>query len=562
MVRPSRRTFLKGIGVASAGTLLGSTALGQESPSVGTDWPTAFGTDGRTSFTTGSGPSGPYATNDFGIDTDLNPDEALLQEDPLPLVVDDGTLFVTTNYFYSETNGEVAAFDASGDGLIWYKSEGIGLVAGAPTITDDTLYVATSSFGAIVEDELGSEPNKGGFKAIDRETGETKWTYKREEQWLGSPVVHDGTIYALGGDGLYALNPDGTEKWMIEANGRTLARVGETLYTGDWWGLTAFDMDGNEKWSAEIPEDANGEGVVATEEFLYVTNQELYFEETTNNSIWAFSTVDGSLAWEAHVSADYEWSTPTRVSDVAVGNGVLYLTSYDVNNDVGAVHALDAQTGEEQWQFTTAAKLVSRPSVTQETVYAGGYFQSKYTAGESAYTNVAAQYALDVTSGEERWNYAFHDARSGLKAFTTTPVDDRLYVQVSTKGMPIDRERGFVRVLKSSEAKPGDMHQLADDTPTKPELPKPDAAIASQPPNAENIDFDSGAVVTLDGSESTSENGDITSYQWDIDADSEFEKTGETIEVELDYCGVLEVTLRVTDEAGQTTTEKIKLSTV
>ncbi|MFC6990507.1 PKD domain-containing protein [Haladaptatus sp. GCM10025707] len=120
---------------------------------------------------------------------------------------------------------------------------------------------------------------------------------------------------------------------------------------------------------------------------------------------------------------------------------------------------------------------------------------------------------------------------------------------------------GGVYVLESSESEPGPTHTLVDDTPYKEEEPVR-AVITSDPENAEELDFDSGATVTLSGGDSSSPTGEIVSYEWDIDADGEFEKSGESIEVELDYCGILEMTLRVTDDSDRTQTTSISLSTV
>lgn len=56
--------------------------------------------------------------------------------------------------------------------------------------------------------------------------------------------------------------------------------------------------------------------------------------------------------------------------------------------------------------------------------------------------------------------------------------------------------------------------------------------------------------------------GSIASIEWDINGDSEFEQTGEMAAVSLNFCGNLPVTVRVTDDSGQSVTESVTLSTV
>ncbi|MFC6990506.1 PQQ-binding-like beta-propeller repeat protein [Haladaptatus sp. GCM10025707] len=553
MRRPSRRTLLKGIGIAGTATLLGSNALAAEGEANDVEWPTAFHDDGRTSYAPTTG-LGPHAALDFEIDDGGS--SPPLENDPLPLVVNDGTLFVTTQYWTSfETHGEIAAYDATGDGLVWYRGEDIGFVEGPPTVAAGTLYVCTNPDGPKAGDDTVREPNKGGLRAYDAETGDLLWKFKKRTRWEGSPIFHDDTLYAVSKEHLYALTPDGTVKWRTENGGYTLARVGETLYTFDYKTLSAISTDGTKKWTKTLPENTDNESLVATGTHLFVTHYDKGNE--FSDTVWALSPDDGSVVWKTQVAPDNGDSRANRISAPATDGKKVYVTS--IGNNASALHALSVEDGEEVWQYTSGAELVSRPTVTEDTVYAGG---THITSVKDPIPG-AAQYAFDAESGEKRWGFGFREGYGYSPVNTAAQANDRLYIQLSGEGYPPHgSEAGVVRVVKPSETPPAGEHKLADDTPEKPEKPKPEPKITTQPPNAEERDFDSGATVTLHGSESTSENGPISSYEWDIDADGEFEKTGESIDVELDYCGVLDVTLRVTDEAGQTATESIPLSTV
>jgi LPXTG-motif cell wall-anchored protein len=59
-----------------------------------------------------------------------------------------------------------------------------------------------------------------------------------------------------------------------------------------------------------------------------------------------------------------------------------------------------------------------------------------------------------------------------------------------------------------------------------------------------------GSTVTVSGTDSTDPDGSIVSYEWDLDGDGLFERTGPTIDVSLRDQGEVTVTLRVTDDDG------------
>ncbi|WP_161569337.1 PKD domain-containing protein [Halapricum salinum] len=67
--------------------------------------------------------------------------------------------------------------------------------------------------------------------------------------------------------------------------------------------------------------------------------------------------------------------------------------------------------------------------------------------------------------------------------------------------------------------------------------------------------------VTFDGTAS-SDNVGITSYEWDVDGDGTYETTGETASHTYADTGTYTVTLRVTDDAGNTDTDTLTVSVV
>ena len=89
----------------------------------------------------------------------------------------------------------------------------------------------------------------------------------------------------------------------------------------------------------------------------------------------------------------------------------------------------------------------------------------------------------------------------------------------------------------------------------------PVARIETEPANAADLDLSRGQTVTLDASSSSDPDGDITSYEWDVDGTDGFDEEDDTVEVTMSFCGELPVTLRVTGDDGTTATEEVVLST-
>lgn len=133
-------------------------------------------------------------------------------------------------------------------GINWWHFKNAGEVRSSPAIgSDGTIYV-------------GSED--GGFYAINPD-GSQKWVVDTNTIYSSPVIGIDGTIYIqASGGGLYAINPDGTEKWHNHLLGTiaaaSTAAIGDngTIYvqgcqfvgSTSRGGLFAFNPDGTEKW--------------------------------------------------------------------------------------------------------------------------------------------------------------------------------------------------------------------------------------------------------------------------------------------------------------------------
>lgn len=249
--------------------------------------------------------------------------------------------------------GELVAIDKFGD-VKWHKrlphwsysSPVIGVVSVEDEFGDVSkeirIYVGSEEEGAITA--FGPDGEKKWEKLIWKDT-----TYKI----AAAPVIgDDGTIYvgvdvgdgANDGDrsGLFALNPDGTEKWRTNEpigfikSSPAIARDG-TIYVGttiDYNGDGLFRLcainpeDGKVKW--KFGGDAGYDGKMVSSPIIGFDGT-IYFG-TTYGFIYAVNP-DGTRKWRLYTKED-EYVIGEIYSSPAIGaNGVIYFGSQkDIGN--------------------------------------------------------------------------------------------------------------------------------------------------------------------------------------------------------------------------------------
>jgi outer membrane protein assembly factor BamB len=104
-----------------------------------------------------------------------------------------------------------------------------------------------------------------------------------------------------------------------------------------------------------------------------------FFFGTTGGSFYRINQ-DGQEVWKTNTEGRIE-TTP------AIAFGSVFFGASD-----GTLHALDAQTGNELWQFPTGSGVLSPPAIASN-----GILYQATTSGSI--------YALNVTNGAELWSY-------------------------------------------------------------------------------------------------------------------------------------------------------------
>jgi outer membrane protein assembly factor BamB len=167
-----------------------------------------------------------------------------------------------------------------------------------------TMYVPTSS------------PN-GHLFAIDVATGDIQWVFEISELTYGGGALvgSDGTIYQGSDAAIYAINPNGTQKWKIATGGSgALARVRAfpamsadgTLYCVSNSTLYAINASsGSDVWTKPLPNEAAiGSAVlVGKDGIIYVgTNKGMFACTPEGTDKWSNTdallnvTESGSMA--------------------------------------------------------------------------------------------------------------------------------------------------------------------------------------------------------------------------------------------------------------------------
>ncbi|WP_254280588.1 PQQ-binding-like beta-propeller repeat protein [Haloarcula marina] len=194
-----------------------------------------------------------------------------------PTVVD-GTVYIGGG-------SGVMAVDAESGDVLWQK--GIGWVAdGAVAVAEDKVIAAT----------------RNGLVCQSAETGEEEWVYfGAGQENPPNPVVDDGTVYGVGGQGsgtLFALDiDDGSESWVLDLPVDRVDRtpiVGtETIFVctqSSRQGIFAVDRSsGDIQWRGE---NLYGMQAFASESSVYTAGNPdgvAALDATTGNALWEFA---------------------------------------------------------------------------------------------------------------------------------------------------------------------------------------------------------------------------------------------------------------------------------
>ncbi|HIH28320.1 MAG TPA: PQQ-like beta-propeller repeat protein [Thermoplasmata archaeon] len=292
------------------------------------------------------------------------------------------------------------------------------------------------------------------FYALNLDVGTEEWSIKIEGSSTCSPsIAADDTIYF--GDNsyiIYALNPDGTEKWRyatgyIVMGSPAISIEDGTIYigSGDYY-LYALYPNGTLRWRFETGDHIKGSASIATDGTIYIPsfdgylyalypNGTLRWRVSTGDSLAAagvaigkFGTIyvgtemlraynpDGTLKWMIDVQGYIEGTVPAVSAD-----GTIYVSA---DNCLVAVNP----DGTEKWRIPLSNEQVrSSPSIgPDDRVYVGstkGNYGFLHALGILDPNAPTAPTIIGKIKGkvERSYDYIFR---------STSPVENDVFYQI------------------------------------------------------------------------------------------------------------------------------------
>ena len=255
------------------------------------------------------------------------------------------------------------------DNLDWhtYLGQGENGIMGTPRAENSNLSPSYPELSWPMFQHDAQHTGRSNYNVLEN-IGE-EWTYELAVVESVSSVIRssqpiigkDGVIYfGIGETGenswgkLYAINPDGTEKWIFNLDSFlfTLAvgKDGTTIYVPTLdKGVYALTSEGQEKWRF-FPEDIGKVSAITIGE-----DNNIYFTD----HLYLYSVdSDGNLNWRQN-----GWSVE---GGPAIGlNGVIYVVSPE-----GGLYAYNPEDGSVKWQVTFEYDEANAPVVGQDgTIY-------------------------------------------------------------------------------------------------------------------------------------------------------------------------------------------------
>ncbi len=258
-----------------------------------------------------------------------------------PAIASDG--FIHTASFYSRR--------------IFRLNPGTGAIEGE-YFTNARIRYSCPVFAADGTVYVGGYNKTGkGFYSLTASLETINWVYKPGEDFNSTPAIGaDGTIYvSTTDDYVYAINPDGTEKWTKEYGS---------------WSATAIAIG------------SNG------------TNETIYFagETTTGGVLIAYNATNGNEKWRKVLPAKVNHGGPAIAPD-----GTVYLGGYEEK-----LIAYNPETGDEKWSYTANGAIETVPAIDNDgNLYFGdlaGFFHVVGPDGEKAWKSLKLGDKIDSSA--------------------------------------------------------------------------------------------------------------------------------------------------------------------
>lgn len=269
-------------------------------------------------------------------------------------------------------------------------------------VTSNPTQVWSTNLSPYTIDSLSPVIGPGGtiyIGSIDRNLyavnpdGSQKWAFQAAGDVNSvAAIAGDGTIYFNTVPGLfYAINPDGSQKWTFVAGGTSSPTVeadGTVYVGGEDKQFYAINPDGSQKWAYDVTGYVLHSPAVASDGTIYVGGNYIGMAGGGVDRFVALNP-DGTLKWD---------KTPVHPggSAPAVGqDGTVYVISVMGTPPVSNLIALNPLNGSTKWTFSKQVTGFSAPSIGPD---------GKVYISAEGLTN-GRLYAINPANGMEVWNY-------------------------------------------------------------------------------------------------------------------------------------------------------------
>jgi len=248
--------------------------------------------------------------------------------------------------------------------------------------------------------------------------GTEKWRYPvvwGKRYWLAPAVSADGTIYFTAFDYLYALDPDGSLKWSYKTGlSAKVPAFGSdgTVYVTDTNKLFALSSEGEWIWDYQYPTSEFTDPVIGTDGTIYL------------GCIGFLDSWHGILAVNPNGTLEWKYETSDNVhTTLSLGyGGVIYFGTYD--KYLNALYP----DGTFMWRFDTRSKVYFPPSVGPDSTLYFGEF-SYYFYAVDYYGNLKWWHPIRVTNSSPAIGAdgTIYVEDSGSDLFAFSPEGDVLW---------------------------------------------------------------------------------------------------------------------------------------
>ncbi len=257
-----------------------------------------------------------------------------------------------------------------------------GTFCSSPTLgPDGTIYVTAYKSAMGLDTDV--------FLYAIEPDGTERWRLVRRRSPFGgwgypSPAIDpDGTIYFAVEETLYAIDPDGTERWSfhigmvssspaIGTDGTVYISTHRTHWDPGAY-FYAIEPDGTERWRFESDDHIFLSPAMGPDGTIYFGEGMPIISDRDNYNMYALNP-DGTERWRFPVEG------PVVSSPAVGGDGAVYFGSYD-----HGIYAVDPD-GSEIWSFTTEDNVTSSPAICKKgVVYIGSWDNNLYALGSSTF---------------------------------------------------------------------------------------------------------------------------------------------------------------------------------